>query len=93
MNDSLVKERVYGGYLETVFAGSLNSRPISTVVGVRVERTQADISGLATNFVALTRLANDATQYGVSNCRHRHGVELDQLHRHPAQPVIQVEFE
>jgi iron complex outermembrane receptor protein len=66
VNDSLVKERVYGGYLETVFAGSLNGRPVSTVVGVRVEHTQADISGLATNFTALTRLANDATQYGVS---------------------------
>jgi len=66
VNDSLVKERVYGGYLETVFAGSLGGRSISSVVGVRVERTEADISGLATNFVALTRLANDATQYGVS---------------------------
>jgi TonB-dependent receptor len=66
VNDSLVKERVYGGYLETVFAGSLAGRSFSSVVGVRVESTQADISGLATNFVALTRLANDATQYGVS---------------------------
>jgi TonB-dependent receptor len=66
VNDSLVKERVYGGYLETVFAGSLAGRGFSSVVGVRVERTQADISGLATNFVELTRLANDATQYGVS---------------------------
>jgi TonB-dependent receptor len=66
VNESLVKERVYGGYLETVFAGSLGGRSISTVVGVRVERTQADISGLATNFLALTRLANDATQYGVA---------------------------
>ncbi|MEP7246170.1 MAG: TonB-dependent receptor, partial [Gammaproteobacteria bacterium] len=66
VNDSLVKERVYGGYLEAVFAGSLGGQPISTVVGVRVENTQADISGLATNFLALTKLANDATQYGVA---------------------------
>ncbi len=35
-------------------------------MGARVEHTQADIGGLATNFVALTRLANDATQYGVA---------------------------
>jgi TonB-dependent receptor len=66
VNDSLVKEQVYGGYLQAVFAGSLGGRSFSSVVGVRVENTQADISGLATNFVALTRLANDATQYGVS---------------------------
>lgn len=66
VNDSLVKERVFGGYLEAVFAGSLFNRPITTVVGVRAEHTQSSISGLATNFVALTRLANDATQYGVS---------------------------
>jgi iron complex outermembrane receptor protein len=66
VNDSLVEEQVYGGYLQAVFAGSLGGRSFSSVVGVRVENTQADISGLATNFVALTRLANDATQYGVS---------------------------
>lgn len=66
VNDSLVEEKVYGGYLQAVFAGSLGDRPFSSVVGVRVENTQADISGLATNFVALTTLANDATQYGVS---------------------------
>ncbi|WP_217705057.1 TonB-dependent receptor [Peristeroidobacter soli] len=66
VNDSLVEEDVYGGYLQAVFAGSLGGRSFSSVVGVRVENTQADISGLATNFVALTRLANDATQYGVS---------------------------
>jgi TonB-dependent receptor len=65
VNDSLVKERVYGGYLETIFAGNLAGRSFGTVVGVRVESTQADISGLATNFVALTTLINDATQYGV----------------------------
>lgn len=66
VNDSLVEEQVYGGYLQAVFAGSLGGRSFSSVVGVRVENTQADISGLSTNFVALTRLANDATQYGVS---------------------------
>ncbi|MFC4314132.1 TonB-dependent receptor [Steroidobacter flavus] len=66
VNDSLVEEKVYGGYLQAVFAGSLGGRSFSSVVGVRVENTQADISGLATNFVALTRLANDATQYGVA---------------------------
>lgn len=66
VNDSLVEEQVFGGYLQAVFAGSLGGRPFSSVVGVRIENTQADISGLATNFVALTRLANDATQYGVS---------------------------
>jgi TonB-dependent receptor len=66
VNDSLVEEKVYGGYLQAVFAGNLGGRPFSSVVGARVENTQADISGLATNFVALTRLANDATQYGVS---------------------------
>jgi iron complex outermembrane receptor protein len=66
VNDSLVKERVFGGYLEAVFGGNLLDRPFTSVVGVRVENTQATISGLATQFVALTRLANDATQYGVS---------------------------
>jgi TonB-dependent receptor len=66
VNDSLVKERVLGGYLETEFAGTLGGRPLLTVAGVRYERTLAKVSGLATNFVALTRLANDATQYGVS---------------------------
>jgi TonB-dependent receptor len=66
VNDSVVEEQIYGGYLQTVFAGTLGGRSFSSVVGVRVENTQADISGLATNFVALTRLANDATQYGVA---------------------------
>jgi iron complex outermembrane recepter protein len=66
VNDSLVKERVYGGYFETEFAGDLVDRPFNAVVGVRVENTQETVSGLATQFVALTRLANDATQYGVS---------------------------
>jgi iron complex outermembrane receptor protein len=66
-NDSLVTERVFGGYLEAVFAGSLLDRPITAVVGVRAEDTQATVSGLATKFIALTRLANDATQYGVTS--------------------------
>jgi TonB-dependent receptor len=66
VNDSLVTERVFGGYLEAEFAGNLVDRPFTTVVGVRAERTLATISGLATQFTALTRLANDATQYGVS---------------------------
>jgi iron complex outermembrane receptor protein len=66
VNDSLVEETVYGGYVQAVFKGNLAGRDFSSVVGVRVENTRADISGLATNFVALTRLANDATQYGVS---------------------------
>jgi len=65
-NDSLVTERVYGGYLESVFAGSLLDRPITAVVGVRVENTQSTISGLSTPFIALTKLLTDATQYGVT---------------------------
>jgi len=66
VNDSFVQERVYGGYLEAVFGGSRVDRPFSTVVGVRVENTQKTVSGLATQFTALTRLANDPTQYGVA---------------------------
>jgi iron complex outermembrane receptor protein len=65
-NDSLVTERVYGGYLEAVFAGSLLGRPITSVVGVRVENTHSTISGLSTPFIALTKLLTDATQYGVT---------------------------
>jgi TonB-dependent receptor len=66
INDSLVLEKVFGGYLESEFAGTLAGRKFSTVVGVRVEDTQATISGLATQFVALHTLANDKTQYGVT---------------------------
>jgi TonB-dependent receptor len=66
VNDSFVQERVYGGYLEAVFAGSLLDRPFSTVAGVRVESTQETVSGLATQFTELTKLANDPTQYGVA---------------------------
>jgi TonB-dependent receptor len=66
VNNSVVIERVFGGYLEAVFAGNLAGKRFTSVVGVRVEDTEATISGLATQFVALTRLANDATQYGVS---------------------------
>jgi len=65
-NNSLVTERVYGGYLEAVFAGSLLDRPITSVVGVRVENTQSTISGLSTPFIELTKLLTDATQYGVT---------------------------
>jgi iron complex outermembrane receptor protein len=66
VNNSVVIERVFGGYLDAEFAGSLAGKRFTSVVGVRVENTVADISGLATQFVALTKLANDATQYGVS---------------------------
>jgi TonB-dependent receptor len=66
VNNALVIERVFGGYLEAQFAGNLAGRKFTSVVGVRVEDTHADISGLATQFVALTKLANDATQYGVT---------------------------
>jgi iron complex outermembrane receptor protein len=66
VNNSVVIERVFGGYLEAQFAGSLAGRPFTSVVGVRVEDTHADISGLATQFVALHTLANDATQYGIT---------------------------
>lgn len=66
VNDSLVKERVLGGYLDAQFAGNLGGRPLVSVAGVRVERTRSDVSGLATRFIALTTLANDATQYGVA---------------------------
>jgi len=65
-NDSVVTERVYGGYLEAVFAGTLLDRSISSVVGVRVENTQSTVSGLSTPFIALTKLLTDATQYGVT---------------------------
>ncbi len=67
VNNSVVIEKVFGGYLDAQFAGNLAGRKFTTVVGVRVEDTQATISGLATQFVALTKLANDATQYGVTD--------------------------
>ena len=66
VNNSLVVERVFGGYLETTFAGSLLDRPFSAVVGVRVEDTQETSSGLGTQFVSLARLLNDPTQFGVN---------------------------
>jgi len=66
VNNSLVIERVFGGYLEAQFAGNLAGKKFTSVVGVRVEDTHADINGLATQFVELTKLANDATQYGVT---------------------------
>jgi iron complex outermembrane recepter protein len=67
VNDTLVTERVFGGYLEAVFAGSLVDRPFTGAVGVRVEDTQEIVNGLATQFGALTKLLNDATQYGVTS--------------------------
>src|SRR5260221_1095019 len=67
VNNSVVIEKVWGGYLDAQFAGNLAGRKFTTVVGVRVEDTQADISGFARQFVALTKLANDAPQYGVSD--------------------------
>jgi len=67
VNNSVVIEKVFGGYLDAQFAGSLAGRKFTTVVGVRVEDTQATIDGLATQFVALTKLANDQTQYGVTD--------------------------
>jgi len=59
VNNSVVIEKVFGGYLDAQFAGNLAGRKFTTVVGVRVEDTQATIDGLATQFVALTKLAND----------------------------------
>ena len=56
-NDSVVTERVFGGYLEAVFAGSLLDRPITSVVGVRVEDTQSTVNGLSTPFIAAAQAA------------------------------------
>lgn len=64
VNDTIVKERVVGGYLETQFDGDFAGRPFSLVAGVRVENTSTNINGLATAYTALVRLANDQTQYG-----------------------------
>ena len=64
-NDTVVTERVFGGYLESVFAGSLLDRPISAVVGVRVESTRSSVNGLSTPFIDLHKLLTDQTQYGV----------------------------
>ncbi|MGH6613687.1 TonB-dependent receptor [Sphingomonas sp.] len=64
VNDTIVKERVLGGYLESEFRGTLASRPFSVVAGVRVENTSTNINGLATAYTALVKLANDQTQYG-----------------------------
>lgn len=64
VNDTIVKERVIGGYLETQFDGNLADRPFSLVAGVRVENTSTSVNGLATAYTALVRLANDQTQYG-----------------------------
>ena len=67
VSDSLVIERVFGGYLEATFGGSLLDRPFTGVLGVRVEDTQETVNGLATAFTALTTLLNDATQYGLQS--------------------------
>jgi TonB-dependent receptor len=64
VNDTIVTERVIGGYLETEFAGDLAGRPFSVVAGVRFENTQTSVDGLATAYTALIKLANDQTQYG-----------------------------
>ena len=64
-NDTVVTERVFGGYLESVFAGSLLDRPITAVVGVRVESTRSTVDGLSTPFIDLHKLLTDQTQYGV----------------------------
>lgn len=64
VNDTVVKERVLGGYLETEFAGNVADRPLSIVAGVRLESTTTSLNGLATAYTALIKLANDQTQYG-----------------------------
>ena len=64
VNDTIVTERVLGGYLETEFGGHLLDRPFSVVTGVRFENTSTNINGLATAYTALVKLANDQTQYG-----------------------------
>lgn len=66
VNDTLVRERVWGGYIESEFGGTLGGRPINLVAGVRVERTQAHVDALATGFTELVTLANDQTQFGVT---------------------------
>lgn len=66
VNDTVVRERVSGGYLESEFGGTLGGRDISMVAGVRVERTQAKVDALATGFTRLITLANDQTQFGVT---------------------------
>lgn len=64
VNDTIVTERVLGGYLESEFGGRLMNRPFSLVAGVRFENTSTNINGLATAYTALVKLANDQTQYG-----------------------------
>lgn len=64
INDTIVKERVLGGYLETEFRGLLATRPFSVVAGVRVENTHTSVNGLATAYTALVTLVNDQTQFG-----------------------------
>lgn len=66
VNDTIVRERVWGGYLESEVGGALGNMPFSLVAGVRVERTQAHVDALATAFTAIVPLANDQTQFGVT---------------------------
>lgn len=66
VNDTVVTEKVFGGYLESEFVGSLAGRPFTLVAGVRVEHTSSNVNGLATAFTAIVPLANDQTQYGVT---------------------------
>lgn len=66
VNDTVVTEKVVGGYLEGEFAGTLGGRPFSLVAGVRYEHTDVNVNGLATAFTALVTLANDQTQFGVT---------------------------
>lgn len=65
VNDTVVTEKVFGGYVEGEFNGTLAGKPFSLVAGVRLERTNANVNGLATSFTKITTLQNDATQYGV----------------------------
>ncbi|WP_294332860.1 TonB-dependent receptor [uncultured Sphingomonas sp.] len=64
VNDTIVKERVLGGYLETEWRGNVAGKPISIIAGVRFEDTSTNVNGLATAYTALVKLANDQTQYG-----------------------------
>jgi len=70
VNDTIVKERVLGGYLETEFKGQVAGKPLTIVAGVRLEQTSTNVNGLATAYTALVKLANDQTQYGSTSSGH-----------------------
>ncbi|WP_231739293.1 TonB-dependent receptor [Novosphingobium sp. FSW06-99] len=53
INDTVVRERVFGSYFESQFDGALADRPFSLVAGVRVELTSAYVNGLATAYTGL----------------------------------------